>query len=105
MILCFSARHMNVHVIGEVQCKVCLIRFTKQSLEIHTKEAHPELTDHEVVNDVSQKRKRNEGVSVTLSWHYFIFQTLARSETSVNLLIQRVDLIFLCPFPVQKLRQ
>lgn len=74
MKVCISARHKRDHVIGEVKCKVCLIRFTKQSLAVHAKEAHSKLTTNEVYGNVTEKRNRDEEVSITRSWHkYFLF--------------------------------
>lgn len=65
MKVCISERHMNVHATGDVVCKLCHIRFTKQSLAIHMKEAHVESTDDEVMQDVSQETKRNGEVTLT----------------------------------------
>lgn len=67
-----SERHMSVHTIGDVECKICIIRFTKQSLELHVKKAHPDLTYDDVFGDVSQKSEINEKVTFTESIFFFM---------------------------------
>lgn len=51
---------MRVHTIGEAACKICKIRFTKHSLTLHEKEAHPELLEGDVSEDESQKKENME---------------------------------------------
>lgn len=67
-----SERHMSVHTFGDVECKICIIRFTKQSLELHVKQAHPNSTYDDVFEDVSQKSEINEEVTFTESILFFM---------------------------------
>ncbi len=44
-----------MHTIGKEECEICHIKFTRTSLKLHEREAHPELVDDSVPDEVQLK--------------------------------------------------
>ncbi|KAG4078632.1 hypothetical protein HA402_015222 [Bradysia odoriphaga] len=56
-----SERHKLMHTIGDVECKICQIKFTRTALAVHEKDAHPELRDDDAC--LPEKNKKNHKTS------------------------------------------
>lgn len=51
---------MKVHIYGDVECKLCEIRFTKRSLEIHDRRFHLDVQRKDRVLKALQRHLYNE---------------------------------------------
>lgn len=68
--IAISEAHMQVHIIGDVRCEVCQIRFTPNSLIHHRKAFHP---DFRVPASVIAKRKVRQYDNSSIPCLRFIF--------------------------------